>query len=146
MTTAQEIFDTVATHLRTMSRRAMSTDGTSCVYLNGETGERCAIGALLPAEIVSADWPEMPVDELIDTHPEVLPYIWPEDMADQYDGAAIATRFLTLLQNVHDTASNWFDRGEDSIGFVGEIELQDIAHSYHLDYTGPKKYTGPKDA
>jgi hypothetical protein len=44
--TAQELFDTVATHLITQNKQSLSPDGV-CKY-RGAGGLKCAIGVLIP--------------------------------------------------------------------------------------------------
>jgi hypothetical protein len=50
--TAQEIFDTVVTHLRT--QKAKSIDGDFCVY-RSPTGLKCAVGCLIPDDVYHVD-------------------------------------------------------------------------------------------
>jgi hypothetical protein len=44
--TAQEVFDTVATHLLTQGRKALSDD-KQCAY-RAPNGDKCAVGCLIP--------------------------------------------------------------------------------------------------
>lgn len=51
--TAQDIFDTVATHLLTQGKRSVNEAG-GCAY-RGVNGQMCAIGVLIPDELYSAE-------------------------------------------------------------------------------------------
>lgn len=46
--TNQEIFDTAITGI--VAQAAYGTDGSGCVYYDRDTGNRCAVGLLLPVE------------------------------------------------------------------------------------------------
>ena len=52
LTTAQEVFDTVATHLLTQNERSLRPDGCAddCAY-RGDKGMKCAVGVLIPDDV-----------------------------------------------------------------------------------------------
>lgn len=51
--TAQELFDEVVAHMVAQGRPAMDAAGESCAYLNEDTGDRCAIGGLVPPGVLA---------------------------------------------------------------------------------------------
>ena len=111
---AQEIFDTVVTHLRSMKERSGEYDLSGefrCLY-RGPNGSMCAVGVLLKddeyspyMENYSAD--NIPLPERLKNH-EYL---------------------LTDLQDIHDKKRHWNENG-----FCGNHALKEIARNHSLEY------------
>lgn len=51
--TDQQIYDTVVTHLWTQNARSVAPEGYSCRYYDKATGNKCAVGCLIPTELYS---------------------------------------------------------------------------------------------
>lgn len=51
--TNQQIYDTVVTHLWTQNEVSRNDDSSSCAYYDEATGNKCAVGCLIPAELYS---------------------------------------------------------------------------------------------
>lgn len=67
--TAQEVFDTVASHLLRQNKQSISIyDEGSCRYRSSE-GLMCAVGILLTDEEYKIDWEGVGSDELFDSIP-----------------------------------------------------------------------------
>lgn len=60
---AQEIFDTVASHL--LTQKAKAVDGDSCMY-RAPDGKKCAVGCLITDEEYSPDMEGSAISDLID--------------------------------------------------------------------------------
>ncbi|MGO4302226.1 hypothetical protein [Cupriavidus sp. RAF12] len=52
--TAQSLFDTIATHLLTQGKKALTYDGTVCRY-RGTAGTSCAVGCVIPNKFYTED-------------------------------------------------------------------------------------------
>ena len=93
---AQEIFDTVATHLFKQGRQATSRQaGGLCVY-RGEGGLKCAVGVLIPDQLYTETMEGSTFFGLADEAEWGLP----EWMADNRS-------LLWDLQGAHDVTRNW---------------------------------------
>lgn len=95
---AQEIFDTVATHLLKQGRRATNPDiPEMCVY-RGANGTKCAVGVLIPDEAYD---PVMEGRTLVGllSHPEFEIPGWMRNNQ----------MLLKELQDTHDVRTNWRD-------------------------------------
>jgi hypothetical protein len=114
-TTNQETFDTVVRHLVAQGHRAMR-DG-SCVYFDRPTGDRCAIGALIPGEELVAYQQVQSFVDLVDDGYASIP-----------DGVAVV--LLNDLQCAHDCDDNWTRTGLSAQGWR---DLRRIAYDYHLN-------------
>jgi hypothetical protein len=93
---AQEIFDTVATHLLKQGRRTTNPDiPEMCVY-RGANGTKCAVGVLIPDEVYDPMMEGRTVVGLL-SHPEfkIPRWMWNNET------------LLIELQNVHDVEHNW---------------------------------------
>lgn len=125
MSNAQEIFDTVVTHLRTQGRRAFS-DKTGCSY-RAEGGLKCAVGCLIPDDAYSYKMEGYMAHELLDKY---------GDQLSQLRGHG---ELLRSLQRTHDDSNNW------SGGFSsrGEFTLAEVAWSFGLTYTPPAAEVSP---
>lgn len=93
---AQEIFDTVATHLFVQGRRATSPGNDLMCAYRGEGGAKCAVGVLIPDEIYDEMMEGRTVSGLVGSAHYALP-----------DWMIEAQELLKDLQNVHDTEVNW---------------------------------------
>lgn len=126
MTTKQEIFDKVATHLLRQGARSVDDFG-DCMY-RGEFGRMCAVGCLIPDQCYSTKI-EMqivqPVAELRDEKNDNA-----RAMADALECAGIADDalipLLRDLQRLHDNADvdEW------------EAELSEVAENHRLTFSG----------
>lgn len=86
---AQEIFDTVATHLFRQGHQAI--DNGSCFY-RAPNGDMCAVGVLIPDSYYNKDLEMLPVTAISSRLP-----VW---LADH-------RMLLIKLQRVHDSSWNW---------------------------------------
>lgn len=111
--TPQQIFDTVATHLFTQGHRAMSEDGTTCLY-RAPNGDTCAVGCLIQDYYI----PEMDkgdfllssgITEIVMRFYDILP-----------EWIVRNVKLLGALQDVHDRTSPWrsVDAMKASLEFV----------------------------
>ena len=128
----QDIYDKVRAHLLSMDApatraSALTGGGESCLYLDPDTGRKCAIGCLIPdghpGQGFLGD-----VLSLMDEYPD-LADLWGVSFDDDEDG-----QFLYQLQRVHDgnnygTASHW---GPDGLNDRGREALDKIAIEYGL--------------
>lgn len=125
--TPQEVFDTVANHLRKQGQRARVANpnfrpgfhGTEeiCAYRSPE-GLRCAVGCLIKDEDYVPSMEGQTVDSLVEEFD--LPYLFSHHL------------LLGRLQELHDYEGAW---SED--GFKDEGNLYEIADEYGLNYTPP---------
>ena len=93
---AQEIFDTVATHLLKQGRRAVNPDIPEMCHYRGAGGTACAVGVLIPDEVYDPMMEGRTVIGLL-SHPGFkLPrWLWNNET------------LLIELQDVHDVEHNW---------------------------------------
>jgi hypothetical protein len=95
---AQEIFNTVATHLFAQGAQASSPhDENACMYLAPD-GKKCAVGCLITDAEYSPNMENKTIEHLLEE--KHLPRFFP---------------FLTLLkdlQEVHDSVSSWTSTNE----------------------------------
>lgn len=91
----QEVFDKVATHLLTQMKKSMDDD--NCLY-RGPRGLRCAIGCLIPHELIKPSINTKIVNEL---PLKILRRIGVQTDED--------IEFLRQLQRIHDreVPDNW---------------------------------------
>lgn len=122
--TPQEIFDFAVTHLHSMPGRCANENG--CLYLDPQTGNRCAVGAFfpllkeVPAYIVDRlDKEEANVRVIAQTYKRLPSWFTDNDL------------LLRDLQYAHDNSSNW-KNGK----FVGDYQLANIAAHYRLELNG----------
>ena len=118
---AQEIFDTVATHLFTQGERggttvvdSWNTSGTRfrCRY-RGDKGLKCAVGALIP-------------DELYDPKMDQGGFRASALVRNGFNVPEFFTPHATLLdslQTIHDSEDSWLS---------GEIRLKKVAEYFEL--------------
>lgn len=114
MTDKQRTYDIVVAHLRKQNAQSFDADngGTRCAY-RGTCGLRCAVGALIPDELYTAEFEGLAVYEGgVQTLMRDLGYDIP---------------LLAALQSMHDwhTPNEW------------EAELAVIAEYHDLYYTPP---------
>jgi hypothetical protein len=114
-TTNQETFDTVVRHLVTQGHRAMK--GGFCAYYNSTTGDRCAIGALIPGEDLANKWQGWGVKKLANLGIVAIP----DD---------VSVEMLDKLQGAHDWESSWTPAGLSEEGWLW---LRLLAADYHLN-------------
>ena len=117
MRTAQELFDTIVTHLRTQGRLCITLAG--CAY-RGDEGSMCAIGCLIPNEAYSSDMEGKSIIGLLCSD------LLPESLKNELKAH---DRLLTSMQDIHDrcTVSSWED------------EFKRVAHEYDLLYSEKNK-------
>lgn len=124
----QSVFNQVVNHLHKQGKQAYSDVYDSCLYLT-EDGKRCAVGCLLEIpenqqkEAIHFD--NAGLEKLKETYPNWLP--------KNIDfNNRIMNSMLQMMQDVHDCASNWFDRHamDESLAYV--------ADRFQLKYTPPK--------
>lgn len=120
---AQEIFDTVATHLFNQGQRcaikSKTSPGTmSCVY-RGPNGTKCAVGALLSDEDYRAKMDDdgMTAEMLIHSFKHLPTWFIRQN------------GLLTSLQRVHDNGENWFST------LALQTALNRVAGAFDLDTT-----------
>ena len=95
---AQEIFDTVATHLLKQGRRAVNPDIPHMCHYRGANGTACAVGVLIPDEVYDPMMEGRTVVKLVNDSTFEIPK-W----------MAKNATLLAWLQNVHDTEVHWRD-------------------------------------
>lgn len=117
MMTPQEIFDTVANHLRKQGRPAMSEG--NCVY-RGPDGTKCAIGCLIPDELYEEDMEGRGVLALITPDEYETKFVLPDFFNDEN------VRLMMDLQTVHDSWARYQTGLEDG--------LRSVAKHYELEY------------
>ena len=88
---SQEIFNKVTRHLLTQKDRAYA-EHTGCVYLDKNTGFRCAVGCLIPDNHPGLDYAEG-LDALLEEFPDL------DEMFDNY-----AIPLMEDLQELHDAS------------------------------------------
>lgn len=115
---AQEIFDTVATHLFTQGRRAKNDDG-KCVYRAAD-GTKCAVGILIP----DADYSEFIEETSADDAVAILAKNSPACAA-----LVPHSELLEELQKVHDAQHHWMDSE------IMRDALREVADRLDLDST-----------
>jgi hypothetical protein len=121
--TAQQIFDKVVAHLRSMKARSMiELRGSTCAY-RGEDSKgkptKCAAGSLIPDDVYS------------ETMEGALFYV----SVTEYEGLHHLLPHATLiqaLQHVHDFSAHWGNAGLNS---RGEKRLANVAVQFGLTYT-----------
>jgi len=97
--TKQELFDIIVTHLA--KQRACAVDEEDqCLYLHPPTGNKCAIGCLIP-DGHPAQHSRDNVLNLVKEHGDLLPLLgyistWDEDTTLDHDD------FLETMQDIHD--------------------------------------------
>lgn len=122
----QEIFDKVLSHMRTQKVRS-GVDG-ACVYYNPDTGNKCAIGALIPTELYDPIFDDLDANFFTGVHKnehvqEALLKVGIELNHDMI-------KFLCSLQIVHDSM-------KDTWGDTEEEEMRYIASKNTLVYLAP---------
>lgn len=130
MTTAQEIFDTVATHLLTQKARAYDEEAGQCLYRTTD-GKKCAVGILIDdeayEELVINEYDRFAVTDL----PEHV--LKACGIINDNDHIELATQ----LQNVHDLGTAHVDRSsallEDLIVASWPTALREVAKEHKLD-------------
>lgn len=90
--TAQDYFNTVATHLFTQGRRAYD-NSTGCVY-RAPDGTKCAVGVLIPDD---------KYDPKMDKDMNLAPVIEKAGLPLEHE------ELFRSLQRVHDDPENWSD-------------------------------------
>lgn len=93
---AQEIFDTVATHLFKQGWRAVRGQAEGVCAYRGVGGLKCAVGVLIPDQLYTEMMEGLTVSGLLDEAEWELP----EWMADNQS-------LLMVLQDAHDVPRNW---------------------------------------
>jgi hypothetical protein len=115
MRTAQEIFDTVVTHLR--KQGCKSEDENGCLYRTPD-GLSCAVGALIPSQAYSPAMENKSIPKLLESG------LLPLDLQDEFTKHRA---LLNDLQNVHD----------NSHASVWESKLSKTATRFNLRYSSP---------
>lgn len=116
MTTAQELFDKVATHL--LKQYKVSDDDEGCLY-RGPGGLKCAVGCLIPDDAYSVDMESLRVSDLVNGNllrqDLRLVFIEHLDLLDD----------LQQIHDVHQEPSVW------------EKALRLVAKKYKLEWHAP---------
>jgi hypothetical protein len=124
---AQEVFDTVVTHLRNQKVKSMNDEG-ECLY-RGPNGLMCAVGCLIPDDQYDPNMENNPIDVLLNT--DLL----------QGDLRKTLTRFKSLLnklQILHDDEAPWTNKGHETDEerlIRWEKGFKSIASKHKLVYT-----------
>lgn len=122
---AQEIFNTVATHLFTQGRQAINEDsdgfdGVACRY-RASDGARCAVGALIADEVYDFAMEGQNIDALLlglgDASPAYPELAWMIPLRS----------LLSNLQDIHDYDFNWRS------GTEMRSALREVADAHRLD-------------
>lgn len=92
---AQEIFDTVATHLFKQGRRATNWEMPHMCSYRGAGGSKCAVGVLIPDDVYDPMMEGRTIIGLVDSGSGL-----PDWMSEN-------KTLLSWLQDVHDVESNW---------------------------------------
>ena len=109
---AQEIFDTVATHLFRQGHQAMRIImAIRCLY-RAPNGDMCAVGVLIPDKYYNKNFELLPVGSICSQFPEWL---------------TVHMILLIELQRVHDSKGNW--QTEERL----RIALRIVAKNHELD-------------
>jgi hypothetical protein len=93
---AQEIFDTVATHLLKQGRRAINPDMPEICHYRGEHGSKCAVGVLIPDETYDPMMEGRTISALLNDSRFKIP-----------NWMAYNPTLLKELQDAHDAKTNW---------------------------------------
>jgi len=133
---AQDIFDTVVTHLYTQGRRAVLAGG-GCLYLAPD-GTQCAVGALLEPDGPACQF-RGGVTDLIAAHPDDVPEWLAENLV-----------LLKGLQQQHDIRDDAPRRAAEAaeaahFGRTLEAGLRHVAARNGLDYRAEHYPTPPED-
>lgn len=114
MSTAQEIFSTVAHHLLNQGRKAQDHHD-SCFYRFNNL--KCAIGILIPDKLYDPDMEGLPIESLLN-FPELAPHLLASDRA-----LIKSIQLLEDLQSCHDDepVEDW------------KLILHAIAHEFNLN-------------
>jgi len=126
----QEIFDTVAAHLFTQGRQAVSRDGT-CQYRT-EDGLKCAVGCLIRDEDYNPEIEDLPAfnTRVLDR----LPFKVDVEVEVEVDGPEFSVcSLLQSLQRVHDHEPDWAST------HAMRTALAYVAERYHLKFI-PENY------
>lgn len=120
MRTAQQLFDTVVTHLRAQHARSQSADTLTCLYRSPDN-LKCAVGALIPDEVYAPDM-ECSLYTLIFYKGALLTKELHAEFSTHFD-------LLQRLQTTHDKVEieDW------------ENEFKNIAALSALQYTPPEQ-------
>jgi len=114
MKTEQETFDTVVTHLASMTHRAIDADET-CMY-RAPDGNKCAVGCLISDDEYRSTMEGSRIN--------AVKYMLPS-FSDNY-GSHVD--LLTALQIVHDNGKNWSEENRDLM----KQRLKNVAHEFIL--------------
>ncbi len=125
--TPQEIFDTVATHLRTQGRKAMTSYGKCSYRIYDETSQRmlkCAVGCLISDEAYTADMETKDIHSLCNQGYKIPEFFF-------------GNRWLLYsLQIIHDSSPIDVGTGDFIMAEVEE-RLQTVARERGLNYSAP---------
>ncbi len=116
---AQEIFDTVATHLLRQGRRSMFEDSPSVCAYRGAGGTKCAVGVLIPDELYNPEMEMRTIYGLVENPTKRQACSLPDWMEDNLE-------LLANLQSVHDRASSW------KSSYTMKSGLKEIAEEFSL--------------
>ena len=119
MRTAQQLFDTVATHLRMQAGVCADVEGL-CRYRGIDDDTKCAVGALIPNEVYRPDMEKKGVSALISSG------LLPAGLSEEF---STNIELLNRLQGIHDSYP--IDRWEE--------QLARAAREHQLQYTPPEK-------
>lgn len=119
MRTAQELFDTIVTHLRTQGVQSKDEMKGVCLY-RGPNSTKCAVGILIPDELYRPNMEDNNIDSLIEKD------LVPSELVEEFS----SNKALLLdLQYVHD----------QSLPEYWEEGLSHVARKHHLQYLPPEK-------
>ena len=105
--TDQEAFTIMVQHLRKQGCQAVNSEG-ECLYLDRETGNKCAVGALLPEDTPN---------EILDATDGISALIQTYKLLGiEPPFAGVRSELLAKMQHVHDLYSP--DSWEDQFGRV----------------------------
>ena len=133
----QKVFDKVVDHLLEQRKQSTVNDvlapgGYRCMY-RGNSGLKCAIGALIPDDLYTSSMENAGVGYMLLNNPKLAKHLdikIGKKRPSEGDTAYKEERLLIKLQNIHD---------------VREVEeweklLRDLAWDYELQFQGEKSW------
>lgn len=94
MRTAQEIFDTIVSHLRKQGERATVKGGDTCRYRSYD-GKKCAVGCLIPDDTYSKDYEGNDIRHLLERN------ILPSDLQEEFTAHISMLSFFQIIHDVN---------------------------------------------
>lgn len=124
----QEAFDLVLAHL--WDQNAVSFDTDICRYHDDVTGNKCAIGCIIPLEAYDSDMEGLLVSQLLYRYPDLLnlPAFKALNVGHQYP-------LFVALQELHDSL---VDTQPEDFQDALRTGARDLAQTYDLNLNLPE--------